>query len=182
MVFWLGFMLACVPAFGQGYADELTETMVEDSLVEGMMDENGPGSIVLDLTRTKIGRDFYEAFYQQWNSLPLMMPADMPVDSARGGPARPGPSRGGPKVAAVFNLSEFVVTIEELPSATNTLANLVTISVDNEVLWQQFVPARREIIDEYAVYAVEVVRAYFFDIQTVNRQLGDEDQQGTGIN
>lgn len=155
----------------QGLPDELTELMTEDSLVEGMMDENGPSSIVLDITRTKIGRDFYESFYQQWSSSPLSLPVNVFGDS----------TQAGSRSSTVFNLNEFVVTIEELPSAGNLLANIVSVSVDNELLWQQFVPSRRDVINELAANAVDIVRVYFADIQTVTTQLGNEDQRGTGI-
>jgi hypothetical protein len=171
MMLWIALELLTVSANAQSSVDEFAETMVEDSLVEGMMDENGPSSIVLDITRTKIGRDFYESFYQQWSSLPLGLAANVFTDS----------TVANSKASAVFNLSEFVVTIEELPSASNSLANIISVSVDNELLWQQFVPSRREVIDEYATYAVEIVRGYFATIQTVTNQLGDEDQRGTGI-
>lgn len=167
--FWL--LTGVVVCHAQDYGDELTDVMVEDSLMEGLMDENGPGSIIIDVTRTKIGRDFYDSFYQHWNSLPAMKPITAPPDS----------SRTTPKLPPVLNLTEFVITIEDLPTPGNGLASIVSIIIDNQTIWQQFVPVRRDQIDEYALDAVAAVQDYLADLQSVSAQLGDGDQLGTGV-
>lgn len=158
-------------ARGQGYVDELNERMVEDSLSEGVLDENAPNSVILDISRTKVGRDFYESFYQQWSNVRLSLPVNAQGDSVL----------VDQKLPPVFNLNEYVITIEELATPTNGLTSLVSINVDNQIIWQQFVQARRDILDEYAGYAVETVRQYFIEIQSVQAQLGDDDQKGNGI-
>jgi curli production assembly/transport component CsgE len=159
------------PVLGQTYPDELTEIMVEDSLAEGLMDEDGAGSIIIDMTRTKIGRDFYDSFYEQWSRLPVVKPAIAPRDSIR----------TNPKLPPVLNLTEFVISIEELPTPGNGLASIVSIMIDNQIVWQQFVPVRRDQIDDYALDAVAAVQAYIADLQSVSAQLGDGDQRGTGV-
>lgn len=164
-------LLSAGAGHGQGYVDELQESMVEDSLSEGVLDENAPNSVILDITRTKAGRDFYESFYQQWSNVRFTAPVNVQGDSVL----------TDRTMTPVFNLNEYVITIEELVTPNNGLTSLVSINVDNQVLWQQFVQARRDILEEYAGYAVETVRQYFIEIQSMQAQLGDEDQKGTGI-
>lgn len=179
--FWL--LTGVVVCQAQDYGDELTDMMVEDSLVEGLMDEKGPGSIIIDITRTKIGRDFFDSFYQQWMSQQTVSVASAkPVDAANT-TARPDSGRTKPTlpILAIQNQTEFVITIEELPTPGNGLANIISIVIDNQTVWQQFVPARRDAIDDYALDAVEAVRFYFADLQAVQTQLGDDDQLGTGV-
>ena len=163
----------------QDYDDDLSGVMTEDSLAEGLMDEDGPGSIIIDVTRTKIGRDFFDSFYLQWISqqTPARVAAvPKPTDGAN---ARPDLGNTKPKTPAVQN--DFIITIEDLPTPGTGLASVISIVIDNETVWQQFVPARRDAIDDYALDAVEAVRFYFADLQAVQAQLGTDDQLGTGL-
>ena len=156
-------------ANGQEPDDEL---LIEETLVENTTPETGPMSLVIDATRTKIGRDFYEAFYQRWNNttpananVPANVPATTPADSSQRKSVLP----------AVFNLAEYVITIEDLPLPGNGFTSNVSVIIDDQLIWQQFVPARREVIDEIADYAAAAVLAYFADLQSVESQLGRND-------
>ncbi len=181
LLFFLFWMLTgVVVCQAQDYGDELQDTMVEDSLVEGLMDEDGPGSIVIDVTRTKIGRDFFDSFYQQWTVQQRAVVAEAPKPNGGGGAnAKPDSGSTRPKISPVQN--EFVITIEDLPTPGTGLASVISIVIDNQTVWQQFVPARRDAIDDYALEAVEAVRYYFADLQSVQAQLGTDDQLGTGV-
>ena len=77
----------------------------------------------------------------------------------------------------VFDLTEYVITIEDLPLPGNGFTSNISILIDDQLVWQQFVPARREVIDEYADYAAATVLAYFTDLQSVQNQLGRDDWQ-----
>ena len=152
-------------ATGQILDDEF---LIEETLVENTTQEIGPMSLVIDASRTKIGRDFYEAFYQRWsNAATANVPATTPADSSQ---------RNG-VVPAVFNLAEYVITIEDLPLPGNGFTSNVSILIDDQLIWQQFVPARREVIEDYAEYAAATVLAYFADLQSVESQLGRTDWQ-----
>lgn len=139
---------------------DLNEVLKEETLTE-----EGAESLLLDNTRSKIGRDFYETFYKAYVNAPPSAPADTsqlarkPLD---------------------FELDVFLVTIEELPS-TSGIGNIVSVSVNDQLLWQQFVQARQDVIEEYALNAVETIRQYIISYRDTQQQLGDEDQKGSGI-
>lgn len=155
---------------GQASGQELdNEFLIEETLVENTTLEIGPMSLVIDASRTKIGRDFYEAFYQRWSNAAT---ANAPTVSA---PADSSQRNG--VLPTVFNLAEYVITIEDLPLPGNGFTSNVSILIDDQLVWQQFVPARREVIEDYADYAAATVLAYFADLQAVQTQLGREDWQ-----
>lgn len=150
---------------GQASGQDLDDGfLVEETLVENTAPETGPMSLIIDASRTKIGRDFYEAFYQRWSNAAT---ANSPADSSQ---------RNG-VVLTVFDLTEYVITIEDLPLPGNGFTSNISILIDDQLVWQQFVPARREVIDEYADYAAATVLAYFADLQSVQNQLGRDDWQ-----
>jgi Curli assembly protein CsgE len=184
---FLGLLLLLTTLLTSGYCraqtsdddDELGGMMVEDSLVESLMDESGPGSIIIDVTRTKIGRDFYDAFYQHWHSQPpLVAPLALPTPGLK---MPPDTSRKAPKNPALGSLNEFIISVEELPTPGTGLASLLSVSIDNQIVWQQFVPFRRDALEDAALDAVDAIRAYITDIQLVQAQLGNDDQSGTGV-
>lgn len=138
---------------------------LNESLNEEMLTEQGAESLLLDQTRSKIGRDFYEAFYKAYVNAPASAPADT-SELAR----KP----------LEFELDVFLVQIEELPS-TSGIGNVISVSVNDILLWQQFVQVRQEVIEEYALNAVETVRQYIVSYKENQQQLSDEDQRGSGI-
>ncbi len=138
---------------------------LNESLNEEMLTEQGAESLLLDQTRSKIGRDFYESFYRAYVNAPASAPADT-SELAR----KP----------LEFELDVFLVQIEELPS-TSGIGNVISVSVNDILLWQQFVQVRQEIIEEYALNAVETVRQYIAGYKENQQQLTDEDQRGSGI-
>ena len=160
----LGLAMAGSIAFGQdpdveGMAD-LNAVLQEESLTE-----QGAESLLLDNTRSKIGRDFYETFYKAYINAPASAPADT-SELAR----KP----------LEFELDVFLITIEELPS-TSGIGNIVSVSVNDLLLWQQFVQVRQDIIEEYALNAVETIRQYIATYKDTQQQLTSEDQKGTGL-
>jgi curli production assembly/transport component CsgE len=138
---------------------------LNESLNEEMLTEQGAESLLLDQTRSKIGRDFYESFYKAYVNAPASAPADT-SELAR----KP----------LEFELDVFLIQIEELPS-TSGIGNVISVSVNDILLWQQFVQVRQEIIEEYALNAVETVRQYVASYKENQQQLTDEDQRGSGI-
>ncbi|WP_381527126.1 CsgE family curli-type amyloid fiber assembly protein [Spirosoma soli] len=160
---WLGMVIGS-SCFGQdpdveGMAD-LNAVLQEETLTE-----EGAESLLLDNTRSKIGRDFYETFYKAYVNAPVSASADT--------------SQLGQKPID-FELDVFLVTIEELPS-TSGIGNVVSVSVNDLLLWQQFVQARQDIVEEYALNAVETIRQYIINYKETQQQLSSDDQKGSGI-
>lgn len=85
--------------------------------------------LVMDETRSKIGRDFYNIFYQQWEAPP--------------------------------NSNNYTITISEKP--TPTLGSLISVSVNDQQVFEYRLQPRYEIIEQVAKYAVRVTYAYMKD-------------------
>lgn len=152
------------PAFGQ---DPDVEGMgdLDAVLREEMLTEQGAESLLLDNTRSKIGRDFYETFYKSYVDAPASAPADTSQLARK---------------PLEFELDVFLVVIDELPS-TSGIGNIVSVSVNDQLLWQQFVQARQDIVEEYALNAVETIRQYIINYKDTQLQLNSDDQSGSGI-
>jgi hypothetical protein len=156
-------LLTAVGAWAQDGGD-LVETIPDDAglLVETLLTEEGGGyTLVLDNTRTKLGRDFYESFYQQWASLPVVVQGDSAQKADE----------------ALENL--FTIMIDESP--TPGLASLVSITINDLLVWQQVVQPRLGNTEALAENAVGLLREYVVNYQEIQRQLGSEDQMGSGI-
>lgn len=131
-----------------------------DSLLSStdVLEEGGFG-LVLDNSRTKVGRDFYELFYQKWNAGQLDSTQVLNLKA--------------------FDLEDLTITIEELPSPG--IANIIQVSVNDQLLWQQFVQPRLEAIEFLVENAFETILQYIVNYQEIQNQLGSQDQKGTGI-
>ncbi len=128
-------------------------------LQEKAIGEDTGLGLVLDNSRTKLGRDFYELFYQRWNSSQL--------DSTQ------------TSTIAFNQLDDLTIMIEELPSPG--LSNLIQISVNDQLLWQQFMQPRMDALEYFAENAYETVLQYILNYQEIQSQLGSQDQKGTGV-
>ena len=159
-----GLMVIGSPVFGQ---DPDVDGMGDLNAVlqEEMLTEQGAESLLLDNTRSKIGRDFYETFYKAHVDAPASAPADTSQLARK---------------PLEFELDVFLIVIEELPS-TSGIGNIVSVSVNDQLLWQQFVQARQDIVEEYALNAVETIRQYIISYKDTQLQLNSDDQSGSGI-
>lgn len=162
---WLLFLGSATHAWAQDPDVDGGLGNLNESLNEEKLTEQGAESLLLDQTRSKIGRDFYESFYKIYVNAPASAPADT-SELAR----KP----------LEFELDLFLIQIEELPSVSG-IGNVISVSVNDILLWQQFVQVRQEIIEEYALNAVETVRQYIVSYKENQQQLSDEDQRGSGI-
>jgi hypothetical protein len=145
------------------------EKMPDDDgvLFETLMSEQTAGSmLILDNTRTKLGRDFYEAFYQKWAAVNTTLPRDTVAEAANGKPTE-----------ALED--QFTVMIDELPA--QGLSSIVSIRINDLLVWQEFIQPRIGFAEVQAEGAVGVVLDYLLNYQAIQAQLGSEDQQGTGI-
>ena len=160
----LGLTLAGGPVFGQD-PDVEGMTDLDAVLQEQTLTEQGAESLLLDNTRSKIGRDFYETFYKAYVDAPASAPADTSQQARK---------------PLDFELDVFLIVIDELPS-TSGIGNVVSVTVNDQLLWQQFVQVRQDIVEEYALNAVETIRQYITNYKDTQRQLSSEDQRGSGI-
>ena len=149
---------------------ELEGKLEEDVLSEAVVTEEGTETLLLDNTRSKIGRDFYEAFFRHYAELPksttpLLAPADTTV-----------------KVTAnvELDINAFIVTIEELP-ALGVGTSIISVSLNDQVVWQNYIQLRQDVIEAYAFNAAEVVNQYVVNYQEIQRSLEGDDQRGSGL-
>ena len=134
--------------------------VVHDANLNGELNECSLGetSLILDNSRTKVGKDFYDLFYKHWTALSTQ------TDSTQ-----------LPNSTSV----DVIIVIDEIPSPGS--ANQILISIDDEPVWQQFVQARYELLEADALYALEAVRQYLATYQETQQQLGSKDQKGSGV-
>lgn len=130
--------------------------------IECPLDDNGESSLILDNTRTKVGKDFYDLFYKYWTAQTTA--ADSITRKQR---------------TDTLLAIGVVIVVEEIPSPGT--ANQIVISIDDQPVWQQFVQARYELLEDDALYALEVVRDYLASYQETQQQLGNKDQKGSGV-
>ena len=77
------------------------------------------------------------------------------------------------------NARNFTITIKELPYRLNMTMVIVRIN-DNEIFRSALQP-RREIIISLADYALSRAEEFLINYEDIMKQLGGEDQTGTGI-
>jgi hypothetical protein len=117
--------------------------------------------LLLDNTRTKAGRDFYEAVYRNWSSALL--------DSTENNLA----------LALVAFTEEITIEFEEQPTMGSS--TLINISVDNVLIWSQFLQPRQSVIEMLSENAVMVLSNYITNYQEFTQDLENEDSKGTGV-
>lgn len=121
-------------------SDELDR---EEQLVESAFKEYSGTNQILDNTRTKSGRDFYDLFYKHWTVLQTQ--SDTSFHSA--------------VVAMDLPAGDMVIVVEEIPRAgmaPNQI--LIRISIDGNPVWMERVQGRYELLEESALDALETVR------------------------
>lgn len=143
-----------------GEEQEFNGVLMEQTLLETAEIEQGSRSLIVDNTRSKIGRDFFDLFYQRWTS--------MPSDTSQAG-----------RRAAELDPTEYLITIDELP--TIGIGTLLNVSINDQLVWQAILQARYELIEENAFGASDYIFQYVLYYQDIQNQLGTADQVGTGI-
>jgi hypothetical protein len=131
-----------------------------------LSEENSSTLLILDNTRTKMGRDFYESFYQKWAAVDTSLPRDTTAAT-----------KGITEAQALED--EFTIFIEEMP--TMGQSTLLSIRLNDLLVWQDFLQPRIGSADEQAGFAVEVVFEYLLNYKSVQAQMVSEDEKGTGI-
>ncbi len=148
---------------------ELEGKLEEEAMNEAVLTEDGTETLLLDNTRSKIGRDFYDAFFRHYAELPKSVTPLALADTTQ---------KVTPNLE--LDLDAFVVTIDELP-AFGVGTTIISVTLNDQLIWQNYVQARQDVLETYAFNAAEVVNQYVLNYQDVQRQLESEDQKGSGI-
>ncbi|GAB4027938.1 CsgE family curli-type amyloid fiber assembly protein [Spirosoma gilvum] len=123
-------------------------------------------TLILDNSQSKIGRDFHDAFFQHFAEVSQ---TETQPDSAQVAPSD-----------ADNTTNTFIITINELP-ALRVGTTILTVTLNEQIIWQNYVQARSEIIELLATNAAEVVREYILNYQEIQQQLSNQEQRGNGI-
>ena len=162
---------------------------LDGMLREEAMTEQSTESLLLDNTRSKTGRDFYDAFYRAYQDLAPAINGGLPLGQpATVGALAPGATGATPgdtvQVALTkpleFELNLFLIAVDELP-ANSGIGSIISITVNDELLFQQIVQNRIDTIEELAVFAAQIVREYVDAYAENQRQLDSDDQRGSGV-
>ena len=105
-----------------------------------------PGMLV-DETQSKIGQEFYQLFFQQWQ------PPELEID-----------------YQILFNE-------KALPS----LGSQITVIINDNIVFQQFVQPRYDKIEEAVSISLDYVNNYLNFYIQIQNELQQEDMKGTGI-
>ncbi len=134
-----------------------SNAILEEKLDENALNENGGISLILDNTRTKAGKDFYELFYKQWSIVPMQ------ADTSQ--------QHG---LAPTVQFDEVVISVEEIPAPGFANQILIQITIDDQPVWQQYVPVRYELLEAEAPNAVETVRQELASYQEMKQLVGSQ--------
>lgn len=77
------------------------------------------------------------------------------------------------------DLRKHTIIISELPVPGS--GTRITISVEDQQIFQQFIQPRNDQVEELADYAVQLTQSYLMNYEQIQKQLMGEDLQGTGI-
>ena len=136
--------LAQAPAHLQEMVDALTKEIEAEDEDEISLEIDG---LVMKETRTKMGNDFYDHFYKNWEAPP--------------------------------NARNYSIVIKELPYRLTL--TLIVVSINNNEIFRSALQPRREIIIALADYALIRAEEFLINYEDIMKQLGGEDQAGTGI-
>ncbi len=149
-------VLSSVGAWSQ--ATDSVNVVTERRIQQGTEQFTG---LLLDNTKTKAGRDFYEAVYRNLSAALL--------DSTEN------------NLAVILPTFEEEITIEfeEQPAMGNSTR--ILMSVNNVPIWTDFLQARASAIEMLSEYAVLVLTDYLTNYQEYIKDLENEDSKGNGV-
>jgi hypothetical protein len=148
-------VLSSVCAWSQ--ATDTDNAAIERRIQQGTEQSTG---LLLDNTKTKAGRDFYESMYRNWSAALL--------DSTENNLAL---------ILPTFT-EEITIDFEEQPAMGNSTR--IIMNVDNVPIWTQLLQPRASVIEMLSEYAVLVLTDYLTNYQEYNQDLENEDSKGTG--
>ncbi|AUD01432.1 CsgE family curli-type amyloid fiber assembly protein [Spirosoma pollinicola] len=153
----------------QAQDPDLEGTLDRETMNEAVVAEEGTQTLLLDNTRSKIGRDFYEAFFRYYADLPKGLGLPIPTDSTR---------KVEPNLE--LDLNAFLVTVDELPTFGSG-TSIISITLNDQIIWQNYVQIRQDVLEAYALDAAQLINQYVINYQAVQQSLENEDQRGSGV-
>ena len=162
-------VLGLLPVVTWAQDPDIDGQLIEETMNEAVVTEEGTETLLLDNTRSKIGRDFYEAFFRHYAELPKAVAPVAPADTTL---------KITPNLE--LDINAFIVTIDELP-AFGIGTSIISVTLNDQLIWQNYIQARQEVIEQYAFNAAEVVNQYVLNYQDVQRSLENDDQRGSGV-
>lgn len=160
-------LLTTVSTYAQD--PDLEGVLDKETMNEAVVSEEGTETLLLDNTRSKIGRDFYEAFFRQYAELPKGPGLPIPTDSTR---------KVEPNLE--LDLNAFLVTVDELPTFGSG-TSIISITLNDQIIWQNYVQIRQDVLEAYALDAAQLINQYVINYKEVQQSLENEDQRGSGI-
>lgn len=154
LIFYM--VLSSVNAWSQATGTD--NATIERRIQQGTEQITG---LLLDNTKTKAGRDFYEAVYRNWSAALL--------DSTENNLALILPTFA----------EEITIDFEEQPAMGNSTR--IIMSVDNVPIWTQLLQPKASVIEMLSEYAVLVLADYLTNYQEYIQELEDEDSKGKGF-
>jgi curli production assembly/transport component CsgE len=158
--FYIVFLIFCMVLSSVCAWSQVTDSVnvvTERRIQQGTEQITG---LLLDNTKTKAGRDFYEAVYRNWSAALL--------DSTENNLALILPTFA----------EEITIEFEEQPAMGNSTR--IIMSVNNVPIWTDFLQPKASAIEMLSEYAVLVLTDYLTNYQEYNQDLENEDSKGTG--
>jgi len=158
--FYIVFLIFCMVLSSVCAWSQVTDSVnvvTERRIQQGTEQITG---LLLDNTKTKAGRDFYEAVYRNWSAALL--------DSTENNLALILPTFA----------EEITIEFEEQPAMGNSTR--IIMSVNNVPIWTDFLQPKASVIEMLSEYAVLVLTDYLTNYQEYNQDLENEDSKGTG--
>lgn len=103
--------------------------------------------LLIDDTRTKAGKEFYDFFYKNW---------DAPASA-----------------------KNFTIIVSEKPF--RFISTLITILVNDNLVFQAVIQPRQDIMEALAEQAIMMTQDYLANYEDIMKQLNGEDLSGSGI-
>ena len=103
--------------------------------------------LLVDDTKTKAGKDFYDLFYNRWE--------------------------------APASAKNYSITLSEKPFRLTS--TLIVISIDDDIVYQDILQPREELIEAQTADAISVTQNYLAHYAEITKQLNGDDQAGSGI-
>lgn len=134
-------------------APEELKSLLE-SITKSVVKANNGGDVdleidglVIDETKTKSGREFYDLFFRDW--------------------------------AAPDGAKNYTIFIVEKPFRLNQ--TFIEVSINETMVYQSFLQPRYEFIENIAIESITSTQFYLAQYEELIKQLGGEDQSGSGI-
>lgn len=139
----------------KGYAQTTPGIVSEEA---NIIDESGD-VLLIDNSKTKVGRDFYEQIYRNWQNA-VSDTTEINI----------------PKYLSVIS-TDLVIVIDEAPGMGSS--SIVSISVDDIIIWRQQLQPKADLVEILAEHAILYITDYILNYSEYMEQLKNEDQHGT---